>query len=153
MQSRDIADMKLIYSILAASAVFSGGAVSAQEVCGALQDILSYVSATDEDKPEVPSPPFAGGDCVAAGDNFQCRWDFALRAPGVETMFAFVVDAVPMCYTDSAVWPEDQPVNHPDSYTLKRFDAGGGVISIATKDKTQLNRSYIFLRVDAMAQE
>jgi hypothetical protein len=82
-----------------------------------------------------------------------CYWSFEFRAPQSVAAFNAVVDAMPGCLEGAAAGPQDQGVNHPNSYDLRRFRDASGQVSVSIKDKGELQKTFVFLRVDAPPQQ
>jgi hypothetical protein len=60
--------------------------------------------------------------------------------------FESLLGQVEACANPIAADPSS--VNHPDSYDLRQFSSGVGMISVSLKDKGALNQTYVFLRVE-----
>ena len=76
-----------------------------------------------------------------------CQWSFPLRDPAALNFFTeFEVDALACLPLGDPLAP-DQQVNHPDTYVLKQYPFKDGVLNLSLKDKGNLGRSFVFLRV------
>ena len=76
-----------------------------------------------------------------------CQWSFHLRDPEAVSFFEeFEADAL-ACLPLGAPLAPDQQVNHPDTYALKQYPFKDGVLNLSLKDKGNLGRSFVFLRV------
>ncbi len=76
-----------------------------------------------------------------------CYWTYDYRAPEAEAAFARWSDALLTCFGANHAQLRDQQVNHPDSYTLHRFDAGTAQISLSLKDKAGLSQTLVFIQI------
>lgn len=83
-----------------------------------------------------------------AGSGDVCQWSFAYRAPDAVAGFERLTDNVRSCLGADTERGADTPVNHPDSYDLRQFVAGGTLISVSLKDKAALRRTLVFLRIE-----
>jgi len=79
-----------------------------------------------------------------------CYWTYPYRSPEAEAAFAQWSDALLTCFGAEQAQLSDQPVNHPDSYTLHRFDAGTAQVSLSLKDKAALGQTLVFLQISPM---
>ena len=76
-----------------------------------------------------------------------CQWSFPLRNPAALDFFEeFEADAL-ACLPLGVPLAPDQQVNHPDTYALKQYPFKDGVLNLSLKDKGNLGRSFVFLRV------
>ncbi|WP_317054574.1 hypothetical protein [Roseovarius rhodophyticola] len=76
-----------------------------------------------------------------------CHWTYPYRTPEAEAAFTQWSDALLVCFGAEQAQLSDQPVNHPDSYTLHRFDTGTAQVSLSLKDKAALGRTLVFLQI------
>jgi hypothetical protein len=75
-----------------------------------------------------------------------CAWPFEYRSVQSLDAFESLLGQVAACANPIAA--DTSSVNHPDSYDLRQFSSGVGVISVSLKDKGALNQTYVFLRVE-----
>jgi hypothetical protein len=75
-----------------------------------------------------------------------CAWPFEYRSMQALDAFDYLLGQVAACANPIAADPSS--VSHPDSYDLRQFSSGMGVISVSLKDKGALNQTYVFLRVE-----
>ena len=86
---------------------------------------------------------------LAAPDAYFCAWDFPYRAPKADQTFARFNQSAQTCFDDLTALDADQPVNHPDSYDLRQYRLGDINLSVSLKDKTALQKTYVFIRISA----
>ena len=93
----------------------------------------------------------APGECVVhvSPDGTVCRWDFAYRDAAARSVFDAMSQRLGDCAGPDGIVTDDQPVNHPDTYDLRRFAFAGMDMALSLKDKAALDKSLIFLRVSA----
>ena len=75
-----------------------------------------------------------------------CAWPFEYRSMQALDAFDYLLGQVAACANPIAADPSS--VSHPDSYDMRQFSSGMGVISVSLKDKGALNQTYVFLRVE-----
>jgi hypothetical protein len=75
-----------------------------------------------------------------------CAWPFEYRSMQALDAFDYLLGQVAACANPIAA--DLSSVSHPDSYDLRQFSSGMGVISVSLKDKGALNQTYVFLRVE-----
>ncbi len=75
-----------------------------------------------------------------------CRWDFDFRENASSALFQALITEAQSCFGADTELAADKQVNHPDSYTLKRFQVGELVLNISLKDKTALEKTLVFVR-------
>ncbi len=74
-----------------------------------------------------------------------CSWPFAYRSDASQSAFADMLDQVSAC--GAKIEGEQSTVSHPDSYDQRLFQVGNQIVSVALKDKSALDETYIFLSV------
>lgn len=74
-----------------------------------------------------------------------CQWDFPYRAPSAILLEERLRNQIQTCRRINAVLV-DTPVNHPDSYNLRRWITQEAIYSLSIKDKGRLQSTFIFLR-------
>ena len=84
-----------------------------------------------------------------SGDFYHCRWDFPHRAQEAYATFDDFVLSVGKCIGETADMLKDQNVNHPDYYALTRYEAEKASVTVSVKDKSALDRTFVFIRVEA----
>lgn len=75
-----------------------------------------------------------------------CQWEFPFRAPSASGRFDTLLAEIRSCLGPNSELPEDLQVNHPDSYDLRQFRSGDTVVSLSIKDKSALEKTFVFLR-------
>ena len=76
-----------------------------------------------------------------------CAWAFDLKAPEAERAFQRLADRLATCGFQPPDTKTTAAVNHPDSYAQQVFTKDERALSLALKDKSQLQSTFIFLRV------
>ena len=79
-----------------------------------------------------------------------CAWGFAFRDDAANASFAEMNDAIAQCF-DGTATPEDDGVNHPDSYSQIRHDTDQAVWRVSLKDKSALSKTYVFVSMERVA--
>ena len=75
-----------------------------------------------------------------------CFWEYSFRDQAARQKFENLIKQAQSCFAKDAELAADLQVNHPDSYTLRRFEDGPFVFSISLKDKGALQKTLVFLR-------
>jgi len=130
---------------------FSGAAIWADEFCARLDSLMDATSDTSA----VAMFDLGAGSAELANCthslelggalSLHCARAFDYRSPDAATAFDGLLQQVSACAV--AFDRDDQAVSHPDSYDLRQFQMGSGIISVSLKDKGSLNQTYLFLRV------
>ncbi len=81
-----------------------------------------------------------------------CQWGFSFRNPDARNAFRHLSDQVRECSGVIVLMDQDQQVNHPDTYDLRKYDWNGAIIDVSLKDKGALQQTFVFLRVGAVAR-
>lgn len=86
---------------------------------------------------------------LGGGAQTSCYWVYAYRAPEAEARLEGLRSGIEACLGAEAAQPEDTQVNHPDSFTLHRYEGQGIRVALSLKDKAGLGQSLIFLSLSA----
>ncbi|MEX0300848.1 MAG: hypothetical protein AB3N24_00355, partial [Leisingera sp.] len=86
---------------------------------------------------------------VDGGTSAYCAWAYPFRSAESQGAYAAVLRELAACSEPEGQEGAGSAVNHPDSYELRVFRLGGQTVSLALKDKSGLNETYIFVRVEA----
>ncbi len=78
---------------------------------------------------------------------YHCTWEFSYRAKDAYLRFDAVKKLLKECFGDAASVSSDQRVNHPDFYDLQLYRLNQAEVAVSIKDKSALQRTYLFLRV------
>ncbi len=78
---------------------------------------------------------------------YQCHWEFPHRAEEAYDTFDELVRSVHECLGKQATVHNDQKVNHPDFYALTRYETEKASVNISVKDKSALERTFVFIRI------
>ena len=78
---------------------------------------------------------------------YHCTWTFPLRAQRATDSFDAFAGKLDGCLAQRATIHNDRSVNHPDSYTARRYDLEQAEVSLSVKDKAALGNTFIFIRV------
>ena len=145
----------LLSALVAAHPAHAAHAVG---LCPAVEALLNAARGNFAgDPPAVPVAP-AGAAAALCGlsltlsgaRSYQCGWPFAFREPLATDTFAAFVRELDGCFGPEAATGDDQAVNHPDSYELRRYVLPDAEIAVSLKDKSALGKTYVFLRVSAV---
>ncbi len=83
---------------------------------------------------------------LAGSSQDVCYWTYTYRESRAQDRFDMWSQALLACYGAENANLSDQPVNHPDSYTLHRFQSDTTEISLSLKDKAGLGQTLVFLQ-------
>jgi len=86
------------------------------------------------------------------GKAYFCAWEYPYRADAATSAFARADAEVLACIGDRATMRSDRGVNHPDSYAARQYRLEGASVTVSLKDKAQLGRSFVFLKVSTARQ-
>ncbi len=78
---------------------------------------------------------------------YHCTWAFPYRAEGAYRGFDAFNASLKGCFGGAASVSGDQRVNHPDFYDRQLYQLGQVEVAVSIKDKTALQKTYLFLRV------
>ena len=78
---------------------------------------------------------------------YHCSWEFPYRAKDAFDTFDEFVREMSECIGQHATVHADQSVNHPDYYSLRRYEMEQAEVSVSVKDKVSLGRTFVFIRV------
>lgn len=92
----------------------------------------------------------AGAHCTqylaeSGAEGVVCQWDFPYRGPTAILLANRLRKQIHACRRINAVLV-DTPVNHPDSYNLRRWITQEATYSLSTKDKSRSQSTFVFLR-------
>jgi hypothetical protein len=126
------------------------GTVQAQDLCDQLSGLMKQETAGEF---AIPVLFESQAKCrlsrtLSGGIAHHCGWPFAFRASEANEAFVWLLDGVAKCLGKGAVVTTDDGVNHPDSYDLKMFRTEAGTVGVSLKDKSALQQTYVFLRVE-----
>jgi hypothetical protein len=79
---------------------------------------------------------------------YHCGWEFPFRAKQAYDTFDEFDRDVNDCIGQHATVHNDQSVNHPDFYALRRYETEQADVSVSVKDKSALSRTFVFIRVE-----
>lgn len=94
----------------------------------------------------------AGGTCdlslqLDGSRVYRCYWKHAYRDADALAAFETKDRMLQTCTASKARAPQDQQVNHPDSYDLRTYQAGNVRLTASIKDKAALQETYVFLAI------
>ncbi len=69
------------------------------------------------------------------------------RAEEAYDTFDRLTQSVHECLGEQATVHNDQNVNHPDFYALIRYETEKASVNISVKDKSALERTFVFIRI------
>ena len=84
---------------------------------------------------------------LAGPKSYVCAWAFPYRAAEAHGTFETFNRSLQDCFGDPAPSGRDHRVNHPDSYDLRQYRSGRVEVAVSIKDKSALQKTYLFLRV------
>ena len=146
-------------SILAFSSVV--GAAGAQDLCADINYLIDQSHTRFADIMDT-SGGDGGGRAVTLtlagasschvlttleGHAYHCSWAFSYRTKNAYDTFDALVGEVDTCIGPQATLHEDQSVNHPDFYALRRYEMDQADVSVSVKDKSAQDRTFVFIRV------
>ena len=79
--------------------------------------------------------------------SYYCAWEFPYRATHAYNTFDAFIRDLDDCIGQHAASHDDQDVNHPDYYALRRYETAQSDVSVSIKDKSALDRTFVFIRV------
>lgn len=130
-----------------------GSNLSAQTdaFCDQLQSLMVQAGDGVTTSFHLSSRTLAQVDCAPSRGlggtvSLHCAWPFKYRSMQSLDAFESLLGQVAACANPIAA--DTSSVNHPNSYDLRQFSSGVGVISVPLKDKGALNQTYVFLRVE-----
>ncbi len=93
-------------------------------------------------------------DCVLSDNlngsrSFNCMWEYEYRQPEASKTFGEMVRLLKDCLGHNATTRRDQPVNHPDFYDQLSFQTGDIEIALSIKDKSALQKTFTFVRIQS----
>lgn len=115
-------------------------------------DALHHIETTTRAQSTDTSFPPGFGTCtwvkvVGGASEAHCRWPFEYRDAAATDWFHTLSSAVETCFPGLTPEPQEPGVNHPDAYVLKEYDATGQTIFVTQKDKANLSKTFVFLRI------
>ncbi|MEM7179238.1 MAG: hypothetical protein AAGD47_09775 [Pseudomonadota bacterium] len=128
--------------LLLAAQVTAGAALAAS--CGLADRIDGFQSGNDGPEGAVCTT-YLG---LSGGSGVSCHWEFAFRGAAAQHHADELWSTLTRCRSGVVLGP-DIRVNHPDSYDLRELNAGEVTYRVSLKDKAALNRTLVFLRLDA----
>lgn len=108
--------------------------------------------AESSDDAANPNDVARGGTCgvslqLGGVRLYRCHWKFGYRDAAAGQAFAAKDQMLQKCTGATAQAPQDQQVNHPDSYDLRAYEAGEVRLTTSIKDKGALQETYVFLAI------
>lgn len=76
-----------------------------------------------------------------------CYWEFPFRDQSATQMAKSFWGDIQNCRRGNEL-EADLQVNHPDSYDLREWVTTDGIFRVSVKDKTQLEKTLVFLRFE-----
>lgn len=77
-----------------------------------------------------------------------CNWEYSVTSGAGATAYREDVDRVRSCLAGTAVEREDTSVNHPDFWASTFFTTDDGEVSVSLKNKNELGKAFVSIRVD-----
>ena len=149
---------KPVTSLVLALGLIPAGAARAGEFCadmnilvGRAQSNFPGLSAgtTDAEKPFLlPGAKTCAVTRTLSGSKaYHCAWEFAYRATAANDRFNAFDRSLRQCFGNRAQTRKDQWVNHPDFYDLRQYRLEQVDVSVSIKDKSAMQKTYVFIRV------
>ena len=109
----------------------------------------NFVKSTDQ---SVELPRLGADECsIALGKAgtqiYFCSWGFDYRSGEARRYFGELERDIITCLNPQSPPKDDQRVNHPDSFTQQTYSVNGADISISVKDKSPLQKTFVFFRM------
>ena len=149
--------LAIYLGLAAAAAAAAAPSAWAAPDCADMKSLISHAqlsfeaSAVGKSQPPAHSLPGADQCASAIGEGgtgiYYCSWSFSFRSGEARQLFAGLNDQIAGCLKIDPVLAKDQRVNHPDSFWLNTYQVNGAELSISIKDKSNLGKSLLFLRV------
>ncbi len=147
--------MTLRAAILASLVASVAWNASASDFCQRLGELTVEARSDFADRPikgtfepDLPGKPECSLILQLGGAKaMNCQWSFPFRAPEAGRTFKATVEATQTCEGSKVTLHQDQQVNHPDTYDLRKFVLNGVGIDVSLKDKGALQKSLVFLRI------
>ncbi len=86
-------------------------------------------------------------------DWYRCGWEFPYHAKRAYDTFYEFVGRMDECIGQHATLHIDQSVNHPDYYSLRRYEIEQAEVSVSVKDKGALGKTFVFIKVQGRERE
>ena len=126
---------------------------AAQDICAPLLDFIGHARGGTSPVPWSGAEACATATSESGAQEVYCYWSHPLRDPAAAQAAKTLTADIRTCLPGVQVLPADQPVNHPDSYDLRRFRAGDLIVSLAVKDKAALVQILVFLRAQLQSPD
>lgn len=136
----------------------STGASAAENLCadveGLAKEARSNFSDWKRETAAIAVPPSLAGaeDCdliqpLSAPKSYLCMWAFPYRTTAAYGRFETFNRDLRECFGEPAPSSREQRVNHPDFYDLRLYRLDQVEVLVSIKDKSALQKTYLFLRV------
>ena len=87
---------------------------------------------------------------LSGANGFVCSWAFPFRDAEARDFFEVSQSQISTCFPNALETVEDEGVNHPDSYTQRRYVSDGAVVRVSLKDKSALEETLVFMGVEGV---
>jgi hypothetical protein len=104
-------------------------------------------SGAHENSPILDSASYCRVTKTLRGSAYHCGWEFPHRAQEAYDRFDDLVRRVDACIGRDVVGQNDRNVNHPDTYALRRYETPRAEVSVSLKDKSALEQTFVFIRI------
>lgn len=105
------------------------------------------VALTGQGGPKIDGATCQQSLTLSGAASHVCHLSFEYRAPEAQGSFDRWSRLLLACAGAHNATLIDQPVNHPDSYTLHQFDLPQAHVSVSLKDKGALQKTLVFVQV------
>ena len=146
--------IRIFGPLIVVLAVMVAAGARADQGCAGLSDAIEALIA-DQDQPR---SVLDGEHCVTSrtmtgGRALSCFWEFPFRALGASAFQDNLLRKIETCFNDARKQVDDQPVNHPDTYSQQAYHAQDAILSVSVKDKTGQNRTLVVLTIAQLPRD
>jgi len=152
---------RLPWYILFLSAALAGPMVkpAAAGLCEGVNALIVQARSNFSDGADQSAGALAGAEkCTmsrseAGANAYHCTWGFSYRDAAASAFFREVDADLRTCLAGRAESAKDRGVNHPDTYDQRRYGLDDVIVTVSLKDKSALDRTFVFLGVYAAASD
>ena len=133
----------LLFPILALCLSIEYSDTASAENCDLFEKLEAYGAARTA-PPDAICSTYLG---LSSKIGVSCFWEFPRLSADARLLADLLWARLRNCRHGSPL-EKDQPVNHPDTYSLRQLIAGNRVYWISIKDKAHQNRTLVFMRLE-----
>ena len=154
-----IGNLSLCGVVATVAVGLSIGSAQASDLCATVTQLVSDARGNFPDRSSTGTFSTALPDrheCALALQlgglrTMTCQWPFELRDAQARETFEQLAQGIETCTGTIVLLDQDQQVNHPDTYDLRKFEKESIAIDVSLKDKGALQQTFVFLRIDGAA--